>query len=73
MKVKTEACDRLLATRVEVKAKGRKVNEVVNRLHVARPQQRDDKVRDPNKKSTVVFQCFQPGSSNNDHNLCLKH
>jgi len=47
MKVKTEACDRLLATRVEVKAKGRKVNEVVNRLHVARPQQRDDKVRPP--------------------------
>ena len=44
MKVKTEACDRLLATRVEVKAKGRKVNDVVNRLHVATPQQRDDKV-----------------------------
>lgn len=44
MKVKTEACNRLLAVRVETKAKGRKVNEVMNRLHVAFPTQRDTKV-----------------------------
>ncbi|XP_067934692.1 GTP-binding protein 4-like [Watersipora subatra] len=45
MKVKTEACDRLLAARVETKVKGRKVNDVMNRLHVALPAQRDDKAR----------------------------
>lgn len=44
MRVKTEACDRLLSVRVETKAKGRKVNEVINRLHVAFPAQRDEKV-----------------------------
>jgi len=37
MKVKTEACDRLLAVRVETKARGRKVNDIMNRLHVALP------------------------------------
>ncbi|XP_013398687.1 nucleolar GTP-binding protein 1 [Lingula anatina] len=47
MKVKTEACDRLLAQRVEVKMKGRKVNDVINRLHVATPVQRDTKARPP--------------------------
>jgi len=44
MKVKTEACDRLLAVRVETKARGRKVNDIMNRLHVALPAQRDEKV-----------------------------
>lgn len=45
MQVKTEACDRLLAHRVETKMKGNKVNEVLNRLHLAMPSKRDDKVR----------------------------
>uniref|UniRef100_A0A8C0XQ24 Nucleolar GTP-binding protein 1 n=1 Tax=Castor canadensis TaxID=51338 RepID=A0A8C0XQ24_CASCN len=35
IQVKTEACDRLLAHRVETKMKGNKVNEVLNRLHLA--------------------------------------
>ncbi|XP_069912044.1 GTP-binding protein 4 isoform X2 [Oryctolagus cuniculus] len=43
IKVKTEACDRLLAHRVEIKMKGNKVNEVLNRLHLAVPNKRDDK------------------------------
>uniref|UniRef100_A0A5F9CPP8 OBG-type G domain-containing protein n=1 Tax=Oryctolagus cuniculus TaxID=9986 RepID=A0A5F9CPP8_RABIT len=47
IKVKTEACDRLLAHRVEIKMKGNKVNEVLNRLHLAVPNKRDDKVRWP--------------------------
>ncbi|XP_037366429.1 GTP-binding protein 4 [Talpa occidentalis] len=47
MKVKTEACDRLLAHRVETKLKGNKVNEVLNRLHLAVPNKRDDKERPP--------------------------
>lgn len=46
MKVKTEACDRLLAQRVEVKLKNaKKMNEVVNRLHIAMPKPRDNKER----------------------------
>ena len=44
MEVKQEACDLLLASRVEVKTKGKKVNNVLNRLHVAFPQKRDEKV-----------------------------
>uniref|UniRef100_A0A2K6EXH5 Nucleolar GTP-binding protein 1 n=1 Tax=Propithecus coquereli TaxID=379532 RepID=A0A2K6EXH5_PROCO len=46
-KVKTEACDRLLAHRVETKMKGNKVNEVLNRLHLAVPSKRADKERPP--------------------------
>ena len=40
-----QACDRLLAHRVEVKMKSRKVNDVLNRLHLAVPSKRDNKVR----------------------------
>ncbi|KAG8710614.1 Nucleolar GTP-binding protein 1 [Ceratobasidium sp. 395] len=45
--VKTTACDALLAHRVESKLRGTKINSVVNRIHVAVPQKRDDKVRAP--------------------------
>ncbi|XP_078285618.1 GTP-binding protein 4 [Rhinoraja longicauda] len=45
IKVKTEACDRLLAHRVEMKMKGRKVNDLLNRLHLAIPSKRDQKER----------------------------
>lgn len=45
IKVKTEACDRLLAHRVETKMKGRKVNDLLNRLHLAVPSKRDQKER----------------------------
>ncbi|XP_074123324.1 GTP-binding protein 4 [Sminthopsis crassicaudata] len=47
IKVKTEACDRLLTHRVETKMKGNKVNDVLNRLHLAVPSKRDDKERPP--------------------------
>nr|XP_034492217.1 nucleolar GTP-binding protein 1-like [Marmota flaviventris] len=47
IKVKTEARDRLLAHRVETKMKGNKVNDVLNRLHLAVPNKRDDKERPP--------------------------
>ncbi|XP_006902790.1 PREDICTED: nucleolar GTP-binding protein 1-like [Elephantulus edwardii] len=52
--VKTEACDRLLAHRVETKMKGNKVNEVLNRLHLAVPNKRDDKERPPFIPAGVV-------------------
>ncbi|XP_071489175.1 GTP-binding protein 4-like [Diadema antillarum] len=47
MKVKTEACDRLLLQRVDMKMKGRKVNDILNRLHIAVPAKRDTKERPP--------------------------
>jgi len=47
MDVKTQACDTLLAQRVEAKMKGKKVQEVVNKLHLAVPQPRDNKQRPP--------------------------
>uniref|UniRef100_UPI00358EFEA9 GTP-binding protein 4 n=1 Tax=Myxine glutinosa TaxID=7769 RepID=UPI00358EFEA9 len=47
MKVKTEACDRLLTFRVESKMRGRKVDDVLNRLHLAIPARRDNTVRIP--------------------------
>ncbi|KAG7672340.1 hypothetical protein Ndes2437B_g02294 [Nannochloris sp. 'desiccata'] len=45
--VKTAACDRLLATRVEVKLKGRRATDVVGRIHVSVPKQRDTVARPP--------------------------
>lgn len=45
--VKNEACERLLAHRVESKVQTKKVDSVLNRLHVAVPKQRDDKERPP--------------------------
>lgn len=54
MKVKTEACDLLLASRVEMKSKGRKVNDILNRLHVAQPVQRDAKSRPPCIPASVL-------------------
>lgn len=47
MQVKTEACDKLLAHRVDGKMKGKKVHEVLNRLHLALPTKRDQKERPP--------------------------
>nr|BAK00478.1 predicted protein [Hordeum vulgare subsp. vulgare] len=43
--VKTTACEKLLAQRVEAKLKGKKVNDSLNRLHVAQPKPRDGKER----------------------------
>ncbi|XP_043920621.1 GTP-binding protein 4 [Protopterus annectens] len=47
IQVKTEACDRLLAFRVDSKVKGKKVNDILNRLHLAVPAKRDEKERPP--------------------------
>ncbi|XP_072364371.1 GTP-binding protein 4 [Scyliorhinus torazame] len=47
IKVKTEACDRLLTHRVESKMRGKKVNDLLNRLHLAVPSKRDQKERPP--------------------------
>uniref|UniRef100_A0A3B3XG46 Nucleolar GTP-binding protein 1 n=1 Tax=Poecilia mexicana TaxID=48701 RepID=A0A3B3XG46_9TELE len=42
-----QACDRLLAQRVNTKIKGKKVHDVLNRLHLAMPAKRDEKERPP--------------------------
>uniref|UniRef100_A0AAQ5YJ16 Nucleolar GTP-binding protein 1 n=1 Tax=Amphiprion ocellaris TaxID=80972 RepID=A0AAQ5YJ16_AMPOC len=47
MQVKAEACDQLLAHRVNTKMKGKKVHDVLNRLHLAMPAKRDEKERPP--------------------------
>ncbi|KAG5265272.1 hypothetical protein AALO_G00240420 [Alosa alosa] len=47
MQVKTEACDKLLTFRVDSKMKGKKVHDVLNRLHLAVPNKRDNKIRPP--------------------------
>lgn len=45
MSVKEQACERLLAHRIEVKMKTRRVDGILNRLHVALPKPRDSKER----------------------------
>lgn len=52
--VKNTACDELLQFRVEKKLKGKKVNDVMNRIHVATPVPRDDKLRGSSIPETVV-------------------
>lgn len=47
MNVKQEACERLLSFRVEAKLRTKKVDDFLNRLHVAVPKPRDDKQRLP--------------------------
>jgi len=43
--VKNTACDMLLHSRVERKLKSKRINDVVNRIHVTQPVARDNKVR----------------------------
>jgi nucleolar GTP-binding protein len=45
--VKTSACDKLLEARVDQKLRGKKVDTVLNRLHLAKPAPRDSKARPP--------------------------
>ncbi|XP_016903839.2 nucleolar GTP-binding protein 1 [Apis cerana] len=47
MDVKIQACERLLAYRVDQKIRTKKVEGLLNRLHVAQPVPRDEKVRAP--------------------------
>ena len=45
--VKNAACERLLDQRVEIKMKSKKINDCLNRFHVAIPKPRDQKERPP--------------------------
>ncbi|XP_015187030.1 PREDICTED: nucleolar GTP-binding protein 1 [Polistes dominula] len=53
--VKNQACDRLLAFRVDQKIKTKKVEGILNRLHVAQPVPRDQKVRAPCIPESVLL------------------
>eukprot|EP00163_Fabomonas_tropica_P016304 TRINITY_DN29296_c0_g1_i1.p1 TRINITY_DN29296_c0_g1~~TRINITY_DN29296_c0_g1_i1.p1 ORF type:complete len:640 (+),score=217.14 TRINITY_DN29296_c0_g1_i1:401-2320(+) len=44
--VKTTACNSLLQQRVQAKLRGKKVSNVLNRIHVAEPKKRDTKTRE---------------------------
>ncbi|XP_015609023.1 nucleolar GTP-binding protein 1 [Cephus cinctus] len=55
MDVKTQACERLLAFRVDQKIRTKKVEGVLNRLHVAMPTARDTKVRAPCIPESVLL------------------
>ncbi|KAJ9522851.1 hypothetical protein QJQ45_023631, partial [Haematococcus lacustris] len=47
MQAKQVACERLLAHRVEVKVAGKRINDVLNRIHIAMPKPRDGSSRPP--------------------------
>ncbi|KAK9918943.1 hypothetical protein WJX75_008237 [Coccomyxa subellipsoidea] len=47
MAVKQVACDRLLASRVEAKLQGKRIQDVAYRMHVATPAPRDRQARPP--------------------------
>jgi nucleolar GTP-binding protein len=58
MTVRNEACERLLAHRVELKVKSSKVNDVLNRLHLAEPTKRDNKVNLLFKLNILFIKCL---------------
>ncbi|CAG8437906.1 16802_t:CDS:10 [Acaulospora morrowiae] len=47
MDVRNMACDKLLSTRVDFKLRGSKINDVINKIHLAEPVARDDIPRPP--------------------------
>ncbi|XP_050296288.1 nucleolar GTP-binding protein 1 [Anthonomus grandis grandis] len=54
MDVKMEACEKLLSFRVDQKMRTKKVDGVLNRLHVAMPKPRDNKERPPCIPETIL-------------------
>ena len=47
MDARNRACEKLLAVRVEQKLKGNRINDVLNKIHLAKPTPRDDVPRLP--------------------------
>jgi len=58
--VKQLACDKLLEHRVDSKVKGKKLNDIVNRLTVTMPTPRDSKIRGSCIPKTVLEQSSMP-------------
>jgi len=65
MDLKNQACDALLSHRVEHKVNTSKVNNVLNRIHVAQPKTRDDIIRAPFIPEAVLA---RKGFDKNDPN-----
>ncbi|KAI4467051.1 nucleolar gtp-binding protein 1 [Holotrichia oblita] len=61
MEVKTMACEKLLSYRVDQKMRTKKVDGVLNRLHVAVPKPRDTKERPPCIPESVLLKKQQAG------------
>lgn len=55
MEVKTTACEKLLSYRVDQKMRSKKMDGVLNRLHVAMPKVRDSKDRPPCIPQSVLL------------------
>lgn len=70
--IKTRACDMLLSQRVEVKLKGKKVPEVLNRLHLSVPAETDNIDRPPciplgaNRKRSAVASGLSSSATSED-------
>ncbi|OLL26560.1 putative nucleolar GTP-binding protein 1 [Neolecta irregularis DAH-3] len=64
MDVRTKACDKLLASRVEAKLKGSKINRVLNKIHLARPVARDNEPRLPCIPDAVLQKRTAKGQDN---------
>ncbi|MCO5571624.1 hypothetical protein L7F22_025370 [Adiantum nelumboides] len=62
--VKNAACERLLQQRVEMKMKSKKINDYLNRIHVAVPRPRDAKERPP-----CIPQAVLEGQANAERKL----
>ncbi|ORE01583.1 GTP binding protein 4 [Rhizopus microsporus var. microsporus] len=65
MNVRNISCDKLLAARVEMKMKSNKMNDVINKIHLAIPQQRDNVARLPNIPAEVTSRAkYDPNDPN---------
>ena len=62
MEVKQEACEKLLSFRVDQKMRSKKVDGLLNRVHVAVPKPRDDKSRPPCIPDSVLEKRQTTGS-----------
>ncbi|KAJ8973535.1 hypothetical protein NQ317_019286 [Molorchus minor] len=64
MEVKTNACEKLLGYRVDQKMRTKKVDGILNRLHVAIPKPRDQKPRPPCIPESVLAKKQAQSASN---------
>ncbi|KAI8337560.1 GTP binding protein 4 [Chlamydoabsidia padenii] len=73
MDVRNNACDRLLAARVEMKLKSAKVNDIINKIHLAQPAARDNLIRMPNipegAKDRMKFEPNDPNRPKTEKDL----
>lgn len=54
MDVRNAACEKLLAARVESKMRGTKAESILQRIHVAMPSERDEKVG-KYEESSIIY------------------